>query len=147
VTMMRILAALGACILLGTASARSADAAPPVLELGGYVEEADGTVRVRGIVEITDGYHINAHVPDEEMKHSTFTHPTVLRDAARFAMLQADVTESSGESERLLEEFRVLGVPTIIFYDSTGRAVDRVVGFVDADELRRLMLRAEGGSA
>jgi hypothetical protein len=69
---MRILAALGACTLLAAGSARSADAAP-VLKLGGYVEESDSTVRVRGIVEITDGYHINAHVPDE-----VFLIPTVL---------------------------------------------------------------------
>jgi thiol:disulfide interchange protein DsbD len=81
------------------------------------------------------------------MEHSTFTDPDVLRDAARFSMLQADVTESSGENELLLEDFGVLGVPTIIFYDSVGCEVDRVVGFVDAEEFRRLMLQAEVGSA
>ena len=86
-------------------------------------------------------------LPCVEMEHSTFTDPEVLRDAARFSMLQADVTESNGENELLLEESGVLGVPTIIFYDSAGREVDRVVGLVDAEEFRRLMLQAEGGSA
>ena len=70
--MIRLLAALGTWVLLGTGSARSADAAS-VLKLGGHMEETDGAVRVRGIVEITDGYHINAHVPDE-----VFLIPTVL---------------------------------------------------------------------
>jgi thiol:disulfide interchange protein DsbD len=86
-------------------------------------------------------------LPCVEMEHSTFTDPEVLRDAARFSMLQADVTESSGENELLLEQFGVLGVPTIIFYDSAGCEVDRAVGFVDAGEFRRFMLRAEVGSA
>ena len=69
---IRMLAALGTWVLLGTGSARPADAAP-VLKLGGHVEEIDGSVRVRGIVKIADGYHINAHVPDE-----VFLIPTVL---------------------------------------------------------------------
>lgn len=86
-------------------------------------------------------------LPCVEMEHSTFTDPDVLRDATRFTMLQADVTESNAENDQLLEEFGVLGVPTIIFYDGTGREVDRVVGFVDAEEFRRLMRQAEGGSA
>ena len=85
-------------------------------------------------------------LPCVEMKHSTFTDPDVLRDAARFSLLQADVTESTGENELLLEEFGVLGVPTTIFYDRAGREVDRVVGFVNAEEFRRLMLRADGGT-
>ncbi len=86
-------------------------------------------------------------LPCVEMQHSTFADPDVLRDAARFSMLQADVTESSEENELLLEQFGVLGVPTIIFFDSTGKEIDRAVGFVDAEEFRRLMLQAEGGSA
>ena len=85
-------------------------------------------------------------LPCVEMKHSTFTDPDVLRDAARFSLLQADVTESTGENELLLEEFGVLGVPTTIFYDRAGREVDRVVGFVNAEKFRRLMLRADGGT-
>lgn len=62
-------------------------------------------------------------------------------------MLQVDVTESSEENDLLLEEFGVLGVPTIIFYDSAGREVDRVVGFIDAEEFRSLMRRVEKPSA
>lgn len=86
-------------------------------------------------------------LPCVEMEHSTFTDPEVLRDASRFSMLQADVTESSRNNDQLLEEFGVLGVPTIIFYDGSGKEVDRVVGFVDAEEFRRLMNRAGGGAA
>lgn len=86
-------------------------------------------------------------LPCVEMEHSTFTDPMVLREASRFSMLQADVTESSEENDLLLQEFGVLGVPTIIFYDSAGREVDRVVGFVDAEEFRTLMGRVKGASA
>lgn len=84
-------------------------------------------------------------LPCVEMERTTFTDPDVLRDAARFSMLQADVTESSPENDLLLEEFGVLGVPTIIVYDGAGREVDRVVGFVDARDFRALLRRARKG--
>lgn len=85
-------------------------------------------------------------LPCVEMEHSTFTDPNVLRESSRFSMLQADVTESSDTNDLLLEEFGVLGVPTIIFYDSAGQEVDRVVGFVDAEEFRALMRKVQGST-
>jgi len=80
-------------------------------------------------------------LPCVEMEHSTFTDPGVLQEAERFSMLQADVTESSPANDMLLEQFGVLGVPTIIFYDETGREVDRAVGFVSAMDFRAMLAR------
>ncbi len=80
--------------------------------------------------------------PCLEMERSTFMDPGVLRDATGFSMLQADVTESNANNDRLMEKFAVLGVPTIIFYDRNGREVDRAVGFVDADGFRTYLRRA-----
>jgi hypothetical protein len=140
--MLRILAALSAWVLLGTGSARPADAAP-VVKLGGHVEEADGSVRVRGIVEIAEGHHINAHVPDE-----VFLIPTVLSlEADGVTFHEATYPEPEAQTFPFSPDKPMLvygGVPTIIFYDSAGQEVHRVAGFVDADEFRRLMLEAEG---
>jgi thiol:disulfide interchange protein len=62
-------------------------------------------------------------------------------------MLRADVTEESPTNDRLLEQFEVHGVPTIILYDRQGVEVDRVVGFVDARRLSALMRAAAGSSS
>ena len=73
------------------------------------------------------------------MEGSTFLDPGVVLESQKFSMLQGDVTEASPENDLLLEQFGVLGVPTIIFYDRRGNEVDRVVGFVDAKRFRSLL--------
>jgi thiol:disulfide interchange protein DsbD len=81
-------------------------------------------------------------LPCVEMKHSTFVDPDVTRQANQFSMLRADVTEGSELNDRLLEQFGVRGVPTIIFYDRAGVETDRAVGFVDAERFSSMMRRA-----
>ncbi len=86
-------------------------------------------------------------MPCVAMARTTFVDPDVTREAARFAMLQADVTESTPASEALLSQFQILGVPTILFYGPAGEEVDRVVGFVDAERFLGIMRRVAGGDA
>lgn len=86
-------------------------------------------------------------LPCVEMERSTFVDPEVTRAAQSFTTLQADVTESTPANDALLERFQVVGVPTLIVYDSTGREVERVVGFVDGSRLSAMLARArERGS-
>lgn len=73
------------------------------------------------------------------MERTTFADAEVAREAERFSMLQADVTESTPENEALLGRFGVLGVPTVIFFDAGGAEVDRTVGYVDAVRFVDLM--------
>jgi thiol:disulfide interchange protein DsbD len=80
-------------------------------------------------------------LPCAVMAETTFVDPEVAREAKRFSMLQADVTDSTPQSETLLGRFQVLGVPTIIFYDASGSEVDRVVGYVDAARFAAMMRR------
>lgn len=87
-------------------------------------------------------------LPCLEMKRTTFVDPDVARTAEHFATFVADVTESSPRSDALLGEFRVVGVPTIIFYSPKGAEVARLVGFVDAETfggtMRRVLASAAG---
>ena len=81
-------------------------------------------------------------LPCLEMERSTFVDPEVTRVAQSFTTLQADVTASSPANDALLERFQVVGVPTLIVYDSTGREVERVVGYVDGTRLSAMLARA-----
>ena len=85
-------------------------------------------------------------LPCVEMKRTTFVDPEVAREAERFATFMADVTESSPHNDALLAQFRVVGVPTIIFYGAAGAEVDRLVGYVDADKFLRVMRGVRGGA-
>ncbi|HZR84806.1 MAG TPA: cytochrome c biogenesis protein CcdA [Candidatus Binatia bacterium] len=83
-------------------------------------------------------------LPCGVMARTTFVDPDVTREAERFSMLQADVTESTPATEALLGRFGVMGVPTMIFYDGRGNEVDRIVGYVDAQKLTAMMRRVAG---
>jgi len=102
----------------------------------------DGAARARrpALVEFAADWCL----PCVEMKRTTFVDPNVTREAEHFATFVADVTESSPQNDALLEEFRVVGVPTIIVYAPNGAEVDRLVGYVDGETLTRVLQRARG---
>jgi thiol:disulfide interchange protein DsbD len=70
-------------------------------------------------------------LPCRENDEVTFTDPAVGAEADRFVMLRADVTEVTGEMENWMARCTVLGVPTIVFYGSSGEEEARTVGFVE----------------
>ena len=74
-------------------------------------------------------------IPCHEMEHTTFANPQVRQEAERFAMLKADITRENDDTSALVEQYQVKGVPTVIFIDSRGDEVHRLVGFTDAAEM------------
>ncbi|HVN83515.1 MAG TPA: cytochrome c biogenesis protein CcdA [Candidatus Binatia bacterium] len=84
-------------------------------------------------------------IPCGEMARTTFVDRQVVRAAARFDMIKADITEESDAARVLLEKFDVRGVPTILVFDTTGKEVGRLVGFTTAAELLDVMGKATSG--
>ncbi len=78
-------------------------------------------------------------IPCHEMDQTTFVDPAVRQEAERFAMFRADITRETEETTELAEHYQVHGVPTIIFIDSTGTEVQRLVGYVGPDEMLQAM--------
>jgi len=85
----------------------------------------------------------------KEMERYTFTDAAVQAELARATLLQADVTANDAEDQALLQRFGILGPPTIVFFDAAGRERPefRVVGFKQADEFRRHIAQAFGGTS
>jgi len=85
----------------------------------------------------------------KEMEHLTFTDPGVQAELARAVLLQADVTANDAEDQALLQHFGILGPPTIVFFDASGRELPdyRVVGFMKAGPFRDHVARAFGSGA
>lgn len=81
-------------------------------------------------------------VPCRELDEKTFSDSRVREAMSRRALYKADLTRGgSPESVALSEKFAILGVPTIVFLDESGREMReaRLVGFEDADRfLKRL---------
>ena len=76
-------------------------------------------------------------VPCVEMDHVTFRHPDVVRALVSVSTLRVDATsEVSADAAALFDRYRVYGVPTILFFDRTGRerADLRLAGFLPPEE-------------
>ncbi len=81
-------------------------------------------------------------LPCRELDEKTFSDPRVRKALESRALFKADMTKSaSREVVELSEKYAILGVPTIIFLDASGKERPdlRLVGFEDADAfLKRL---------
>ena len=68
----------------------------------------------------------------KESEHKTSTDPDVQARFSEMVLLQADVTANDDADVELLNGLNVLGLPTLIFFDSAGQEVSgqRVTGFM-----------------
>lgn len=68
----------------------------------------------------------------------TFSNGEVQHQMARLRLLQADVTANTPEQNALLTQLQVLGLPSILFFDASGKEIpgSRVTGFMDAAQFR-----------
>ena len=113
------------------------------------LERAVAAASAAGMPVMLD-FYADWCVSCKEMERFTFTDPGVQAEFARAKLLQADVTANDAEDQALLQHFGILGPPTIVFFDATGRERNefRVVGFKQADEFRRhIALAFEGPDA
>lgn len=71
----------------------------------------------------------------KEMEHDTFPDARIQSLSQEFALFQIDATNDSPELERLKKTYGVLGLPTMIFYDTNGhiRRDLTVTGFENAE--------------
>jgi len=76
--------------------------------------------------------------PCRELDAVTFHHPDVVKQAERyFTMIQVDVTRKGNPMhERLLKQYNIKGVPTVVFLDAQGqeRFDLRLVDFMPPDQ-------------
>jgi len=73
----------------------------------------------------------------KEFEHYTFNKPQVKQALTNTRLLQIDLTNTSAKgSIELMKHFKILGLPSILFFDRQGRELtqNRVTGFMGADE-------------
>ncbi|QUY48749.1 protein-disulfide reductase DsbD [Serratia plymuthica] len=70
----------------------------------------------------------------KEFEKYTFSNAAVQAKLANVVLLQADVTANDAEQAALLNHLKVLGLPTILFFNGAGQELtaQRVTGFMDA---------------
>jgi thiol:disulfide interchange protein DsbD len=78
-------------------------------------------------------------IPCREMDHTTYVHPGVVREADRFHMVRADITQENDANSELVAKYEVKGVPTVILFSPRGAEKQRMVGYVGPDQLLEAM--------
>jgi thioredoxin:protein disulfide reductase len=89
-------------------------------------------------------------LPCHELDLWTYTDPEVIKVLDSFVRLKVDVTRFDDlGNQKLFEEFRVLGVPTILFLNPEGKEIEsaRVSGFIPPEEFLALLNSPEFRSA
>jgi len=88
-------------------------------------------------------------LPCQELDHETFADATVIEAAKTVVPLRADLTRSADEEvKELRERYKIVGVPTVVFIDASGRERTdlRVVQFIEADEFLERLAKLTGQS-
>lgn len=75
----------------------------------------------------------------KEFEQYTFADEKVRRQLSAMRLLQADVTSNDKADQKLLNQFQVLGLPTVMFFSPGGEELRewRITGFKGADEFVR----------
>jgi thioredoxin:protein disulfide reductase len=74
-----------------------------------------------------------------ELDHETWVDPEVMAEAERFAAMKMDATKRNDYTQDINTRYEVRGMPTVIFYDSSGNEAHRFVGFKKADDVLAIM--------
>ncbi|MGZ5620587.1 MAG: protein-disulfide reductase DsbD [Methylobacter sp.] len=71
----------------------------------------------------------------KEMEAYTFADPQVKQALKNYVLLQADVTNNSDDDKALLEKFKLIGPPAILFFglDHQEQTANRIIGYQDAE--------------
>jgi len=79
-------------------------------------------------------------IPCKELDALTFSNPNVIEEMKNFSIFKVDMTQTlSEETEKLRKQFNILGMPTVLLIDSNGKEVNRLTGFVNANEFLSLI--------
>lgn len=83
--------------------------------------------------------------PCQELDKFTFSSPEVRKLAERFVMVKVDCTTDDAQCRQATERYEVVGWPTVLFLDSSGKPIPDVKlvgGFADKDRMLQLMQQA-----
>ncbi len=100
-----------------------------------YSQERLEYARENNIPVIID-FYADWCIPCLELERNTFTDSRVIEATQDMVRLKVDMTHfDSPESEMLRQQFKIAGVPSVIFLDRDGREIRqaRVTGFINAD--------------
>jgi thiol:disulfide interchange protein DsbD len=122
----------------GATATQSANALPAFARIADQTELTRQLTPAPGKPVMLD-FYADWCVACKEFVKYTFRAAGVKTALAGLTLLQADVTANTPAQRALLTELRVMGLPTIVFFDAQGKEIpnSRVTGFMDAEAFQR----------
>jgi thiol:disulfide interchange protein DsbD len=121
----------------------------PGVSMQAYSEQLLAEARQLNKPVIID-FYADWCAPCRELDEITFHHPEIVKHAKRdFVMIKVDLTRNGNPvHEKLLLQYEVKGVPTVVFLDREGRERRdlRLVDFLPADQFLIRMAEAKKAS-
>jgi len=79
-------------------------------------------------------------IPCKELDALTFSDEKVISGSKDFISMKVDMTKTmSEETEIIRQKFAIRGMPTVIIIDSNGDEIERLTGFVNAEEFLKII--------
>lgn len=79
-------------------------------------------------------------IPCKEFENITFKDPKVIDEMKNFVNMKVDFTNTNSDFvKEFKNKYNIVGVPTIIFYDSNGKEVKRITGYMGPDEFLKIL--------
>jgi thiol:disulfide interchange protein DsbD len=80
----------------------------------------------------------------KELDKKTFSEPRVGQELGRFVAVKVDATNNDDPKvESMLQRFKVVGLPTVVLFDSHGKEAARFNDFVPPDEFLKSVQRVD----
>lgn len=79
-------------------------------------------------------------IPCKELDALTFSDERVINASKEFTPFKVDMTKTlSDETEEIRKKFDIIGMPTVLIINSNGEEVERITGFVNAEEFLKII--------
>ena len=81
----------------------------------------------------------------KEFEHLTFPKPEVQAQMQKMQLIKVDVTKMTRKDQALLDNYQVLGLPTLLLFDAAGNELSaaRVTGFMNASDFAAHLQQAQ----
>ncbi|MBN2196699.1 MAG: thioredoxin family protein [Polyangiaceae bacterium] len=136
-----------ALVSVGTYLAILAAMKPPAGAAVAWQPLAIGEARVRAQTEhrpLLVDFTADWCIACKELDRYTFADPAVIAATSRFVAVKVDLTDDDDPAAAATKaEHRIVGLPTVLLFDRTGRAAVRCTDFVPPQDFRALVERVE----
>ncbi|MCB9211301.1 MAG: protein-disulfide reductase DsbD [Ignavibacteriales bacterium] len=105
-----------------------------------YYTEANYTSALSNNDKMIIDFYADWCIPCKELDAITFSDEKVIAASKNFKSFKVDMTKTlSDQTEIIRKKFDIRGMPTVLIINTSGQEVERITGFVNAEEFLKII--------